>query len=183
MQATLDGVMALLEEAGAHRYGDEAVSQLAHALQCALLAERDDACDSLVVAALLHDIGHLVGKGDEGAARRGVDRKHENVAAGYLGGLFPDSVTAPIRMHVAAKQYLCHAEPAYFDRLSPASVISLKVQGGAYDAASAATFIAQPYAVDAVRLRRWDDDAKDPTVETPDLSYYRPLLKRLATSG
>lgn len=183
MKATVEDVMDLLVEAGAHRYGDEAVSQLAHALQCATLAEKEGAADSLIAAALLHDVGHLVGKGDEGEARRGADRRHEDVAAGYLSRLFPDSVTAPIRLHVAAKQYLCHAEPAYFDHLSPASVTSLQVQGGVYDADTAARFIAQPFAGDAVRLRRWDDDAKDPEARTPDLSHYRPLLARLANAG
>lgn len=180
MTATVDDVMALLVEAGAHRYGDEAVSQLAHALQCAALAEGEGAVDSLIAAALLHDVGHLVGKGDEGAARQGIDRKHENVAAGYLRQGFPAAVTEPIRLHVAAKQYLCHADAGYFDRLSPASVTSLQVQGGIFDAAAAEAFIARPFAADAVRLRRWDDDAKDPKARTPDLAHYRPLLDRLA---
>lgn len=180
MTVTVDDLMALLAGAGALRYGDEAVSQLAHALQCAVLAERANAPDSLVAAALLHDIGHLVGKGDEGEAGRGVDRRHEAVAAGYLSRLFPDSVIAPIRLHVAAKQYLCHAEPIYFERLSPASVTSLRVQGGPHDADAAASFIARPYAADAVRLRRWDDEAKDPDARTPELASYRGLLERLA---
>lgn len=182
MTVTVDDVMALLADGGALRYGDEAVSQLAHALQCAVLAERENAPDSLVAAALLHDIGHLVGKGDEGEARRGVDRRHEAVAAGYLRRLFPDSVVAPIRLHVAAKQYLCHAEPSYFERLSPASVTSLRVQGGPHDADAAANFIARPYAMDAVRLRRWDDKAKDPDARTPELASYRALLERLAAA-
>lgn len=177
MAATIDDIMTLLREAGAHRYGDERVSQLAHALQCARRAENEGAPASLVVAALLHDLGHLVGKGDEGAAARGVDRKHEAVAAGYLRGAFAKSVTEPIRLHVAAKQYLCHADAGYLAHLSPASVTSLQVQGGIFDAEAAAAFIARPYAADAVRLRRWDDDAKDPDAATPDLAYYRPLVE------
>lgn len=183
MAATIDEVMALLEEAGAHRYGEEAVSQLAHALQCAVLAEREGASDDLIAASLLHDVGHLVGKGDEGAAAQGIDRKHESIAAGYLSRLFPDSVTEPIRLHVAAKQYLCHADKSYVDQLSPASVTSLQVQGGVFDAAAAAAFIARPHAEAAVHLRRWDDAAKDPKARTPGLESYRPLLIRLAAGG
>jgi gamma-butyrobetaine dioxygenase len=84
---------------------------------------------------------------------------------------------------VAAKQYLCHADRDYFDQLSPASVTSLKVQGGIFDAEAAAAFIAQPYAEQAVRLRRWDDGAKDPEAKTPDLAHFRPLVEAQMRAG
>jgi phosphonate degradation associated HDIG domain protein len=172
----LDQIIVLLDKAGADRYGMEAVSQLEHALQCAMHAERTGSSPELITAALLHDIGHLVGDGDEGAAERGIDAGHEHLAADWLERYFPASVTEPVRLHVDAKRYLCQAEPQYWAGLSPASKTSLEVQGGIYNAAEAAAFIAQPHAADAVMLRRWDDAAKTPRLKTPDLAHYRSIM-------
>jgi phosphonate degradation associated HDIG domain protein len=172
----LDQIIALLERAGAERYGMEAVSQLEHALQCAMHAERTGSGPALITAALLHDIGHLVGSGDEGLAERGVDARHEDVAAAWLRQHFPDAVVEPVRLHVDAKRYLCRTEPTYWAALSQASKTSLEVQGGIYSDADAVIFIARPFAKDAVKLRRWDDAAKSPRLKTPDLSHYRPII-------
>lgn len=174
----LDRIMTLLQQAGAERYGMEAVSQLEHALQCAMHAERTGSTPELVTACLLHDIGHLVGEGDEGQAERGVDARHEVLAAEWLAQHFPPAVVEPVRLHVDAKRYLCRAEPAYWAGLSPASKTSLEVQGGIYSADEAAAFMARPFAADAVKLRRWDDAAKAPRLKTPDLAHYRPLVGR-----
>lgn len=125
----LDHILGLLEQAGAERYGMEAVSQRDHALQCAMHAERTGSATELVVAALLHDIGHLVGDGDEGLAEQGIDAGHEALAADWLARFFPAAVVEPVRLHVDAKRYLCQAEPAYWGSLSPASQRSLEVQG------------------------------------------------------
>lgn len=175
----VDHLLGLLAELGAGRYGGEDVTQLAHALQCATFAQRDGASDSLVVAALLHDIGHLVNPKDEGASRRGIDAAHEKVGAGYLARWFDPAVTAPVAQHVAAKRYLCRAEDGYLARLSEESLRSLAVQGGPFSAAEAADFLARPYAGDAVALRRWDELAKDPEMATPGLDDFRPLLERV----
>jgi phosphonate degradation associated HDIG domain protein len=172
----LDHIIDLLAKAGAERYGMEAVSQLEHALQCALHAERMDSSPALIAACLLHDIGHLVDQGDEGLAERGVDAQHEDIAAQWLRQYFGAAVVEPVRLHVNAKRYLCRAEPHYWAGLSQASKTSLEVQGGIYSEAEAAAFIAQPFAADAVRLRRWDDAAKSPRLRTPDLAHYRPIL-------
>jgi gamma-butyrobetaine dioxygenase len=174
----VDHLLALLRDLGSDRYGGEAVTQLAHALQCATFAQRDGASDSLIAAALLHDIGHLINPRDEGAARRGIDAAHETVGARYLARWFGPAVTAPIAQHVAAKRYLCQAEDGYFEKLSEESVRSLKVQGGAFGAREAAAFLARPYAGEAVALRRWDELAKDPAMQTPDLEAFRPVLHR-----
>ena len=107
---------------------------------------------------------------------QGVDRRHENVAADYLAAWFPPDVTEPIRLHVAAKRYLCAVDGGYFDTLSPASVRSLELQGGVFDGAAAMAFSAQPYAADAASLRRWDDLAKDPDVAPPGLEHYRAIV-------
>jgi phosphonate degradation associated HDIG domain protein len=176
---TVATICGLLTDAGRERYGMEAVSQLDHALQCALLAEQGGHAPALVAAALLHDIGHLVGAGDEGLAEKGVDARHEKIAAVWLGRHFGPAVCEPVRLHVDAKRYLCRTEPAYWSSLSEASRASLKVQGGPFDAAAASLFIAQPFAGDAVQLRRWDDLAKVPQLRTPDIDHYRPLLADL----
>lgn len=172
----LDHIIVLLEKAGADRYGMEAVSQLEHALQCAMHAERTGSSAELITACLLHDIGHLVGDGDEGEAENGIDAGHEHLAADWLARYFPAAVTAPVRLHVDAKRYLCQSEPHYWAGLSQASKTSLEVQGGIYTPDEAADFIARPFAADAVLLRRWDDAAKTPQLKTPDLAHYRPIV-------
>lgn len=172
----LDQIMTLLEKAGAERYGGENVSQLEHALQCAMHAERMGSSPELITAALLHDIGHLVDEGDEGLADKGIDALHEAIAADWLSRHFPDAVVEPVRLHVDAKRYLCRAEQSYWAGLSQSSKTSLEVQGGIYSDAEAAIFIARPFAEDAVKLRRWDDAAKSPRLKTPDLDHYRPIV-------
>lgn len=177
MTQIVDEIVSLLEKAGAERYGMEAVSQLEHALQCAMHAERAGGSDELVVACLLHDIGHLVGEGDEGLAEQGQDAAHEHLAADWLARHFGPGVVEPVRLHVDAKRYLCRAEPHYWAGLSQASKTSLEVQGGTYSPDEASAFISQPHASEAVLLRRWDDAAKTPKLKTPDLGYYRRFLE------
>jgi phosphonate degradation associated HDIG domain protein len=177
-QDPVDRILELMAELGADRYGGEEVTQLAHALQCATFAQQSGADDSLVAAALLHDIGHLVNPKDEGAAARGIDAAHEKVGAAFLARWFGPEVTAPIAQHVNAKRYLCQAEEGYFARLSDESVRSLAVQGGPYSAEQAAAFRAGPFAEAAVALRRWDELAKNPEMKTPSLADFRPVLER-----
>lgn len=172
----LTTISRLLSDRGRARYGAEAVSQLQHALQCATLAEGEDAPPQLVAAALLHDIGHLVAD-DEDAAPRGIDMQHEDVAARWLARRFQVGVVEPVRLHVPAKRYLCAVEPGYFESLSFASVRSLALQGGTFESDAAQSFIAQPHAQEAVRLRRWDDLAKDPEAVTPPLEHFLSYLR------
>ena len=179
----VDHVMQILATAGAQCYGGERVSQLEHALQCALWAQAADADDDLVVAALLHDIGHLIYREPEAAKAEAVDDLHENRGAHLLAAWFRPAVTEPVRLHVAAKRYLCATDPAYFDRLSEGSKRSLELQGGPYSAREAAVFIAEPFAEAALRLRRWDEAAKVPEAETPSLESFRPLLEALSIYG
>ena len=153
----------------------ESVSALDHALQCAQLAEDARADAPLVVAALLHDVGHFVAIDDIGETDD-ADDVHELRGVAVLVRDFPPAVVEPIRLHVAAKRYLTAIEPAYARGLSPASVHSLAQQGGPYRGAEIARFEAQPFAEDAVRLRRWDDLAKRPDWHTPGLAYYLALV-------
>ena len=113
----------------------------------------------------------------------GTDNDHGERGAAWLARWFPAAVTEPVRLHVAAKRYLCAAEPGYFALLSPASVHTLSVQGGPMTAAEAAAFAAGPYAADAVAVRRWDDAAKDPEADVPGFARYRPLLEGLLLAG
>lgn len=182
MALTLDQLTSLLEASGTRQYGGESVSQLEHALQSAWLAEQAGEPDELVVASLLHDVGHLVaprpqGENEPDAAK---DDVHQYLAIPFLRGVFPDSVLEPIRLHVDAKRYLCHTEPGYWACLSDVSKHSLELQGGVFDAQQAAAFIAQPFAPEAVRLRRYDDLAKTPGLEVPDLDYYHSHLQWVA---
>jgi len=173
----VDQIFAVMAERGGAMYGGERVTQLQHALQCAAFAEEAGEADELIAAALLHDYGHLV-VGDEGATAAGRDMRHEDVAAEALGAWFGAGVTEPIRLHVAAKRYLCRVNEAYLAKLSPASVTSLNVQGGPFTQAEADAFLAGAFGASAVKLRVWDDLAKDPEKITPPLEQYRGAVER-----
>src|SRR5215470_2131 len=169
----IDQIFERFERHGGADYGSERVRQLEHALQCAALAETEGAEASLITAALLHDIGHLLHDLGERPAARGIDDRHELRGREWLGRWFGEAVTEPVRHPVDAKRYLTASAPGYFATLSPASVRSLELQGGPFTAELGASFIGLPYAPDAVRLRRWDEAAKAPGRATPDLAYFR----------
>ncbi|MGF1609824.1 MAG: phosphonate degradation HD-domain oxygenase [Kiloniellales bacterium] len=168
-------LLRLYDERGALHYG-EGVSQREHALQAAALARAEGADDALVTAALLHDIGHLLHKRGEDVAARGIDAKHEAIGAGWLARHFGPAVCEPVRLHVAAKRYLCAVEPGYEARLSPASTVSIALQGGRMRTDEAAAFEALPFAAAALRLRRWDEAAKDIDLATPAFESFIPHI-------
>lgn len=179
---SIDEVLAQYERWGSSLY-DEEIFQLDHALQTAALARAAGAADSLVAAALLHDVGHLLDLADgDGRRDRTIDQRHEARGAAWLAGLFPPAVTAPIALHVRAKRYRVTVDPAYADVLSPGSTASLLRQGGPMDAAEVEAFEANPGWADAVVLRGWDDQAKVDGLGVPDLASYRDLLASLAGS-
>lgn len=161
--ADLGVIFLLLDNTGRERRYFDQVSVRDHALQAATHAAGNGAHPALIAASLMHDIGHLM---EKGTVEDGRDYRHEDIAAGLLTGLFGPDVTEPIRLHVAAKRYLCATEPDYFATLSRVSVRSLELQGGPYSESEADAFIAQPFAADAVRLRRWDDLAKAEKAKT-----------------
>jgi phosphonate degradation associated HDIG domain protein len=176
MNDPIEYLFDLLRERGGNAYFGEAVSETEHMLQTAALAERHSAPPTLITAALLHDIGHLLHGRGEGIAGQGVDARHEEVGADWLQTHFGPEVTEPVRLHVAAKRYLCHAEPGYFAGLSEASRRSLMLQGGPMEAAEAGAFVTTPYGERALSLRRWDDAAKVQGAATPPLEHFRAIV-------
>ena len=178
----VDEIFRVFREYGAAQYLGEQVSMTEHMLQSAYAAQQDGAPPRLVAAALLHDYGHFIHGLPEDSAEHGVDTEHEEVAYRFLERHFGEAIAEPIRLHVAAKRYLCAVEPSYVAELSPASIHSLELQGGPYGPEQVAEFEASPYADDAMRLRRYDDVGKVPGLETPSLEDYRPVLEAVLKS-
>jgi phosphonate degradation associated HDIG domain protein len=164
---------------GARDYPGEPVTQASHMLQAAALAQACGAPPPLVAAALLHDVGHYTAVITGHDLVPGAGNRHSDAGADWLAQWFGEEVTEPVRLHVAAKRYLCAVEPGYLATLSPASVCTLGVQGGPMGAAERAEFEANRHAGAALRLRRWDDAAKDPAIAAPAFGYYKSLLRRL----
>lgn len=178
----VEEIFALFERQGKAAYFGEAVSQEEHALQAAHFAAEEGAPEALVVAALLHDIGHLI-DAREDAADHGIDARHEDAGCDWLARHYPRAVTEPVRLHVAAKRYLCSVDPDYLRGLSVASVKSLQLQGGVFTQEEAAEFLRLPFGEDAVRLRHWDDAGKVVGLAVSSLTTYRDALLRQLKSG
>lgn len=176
-----DEILDLFRTRGHDEYFGEDVSQLEHALQAANLAAQSNASQALIAAALLHDIGHMLRGLPENIADQGIDDIHEAAGANWLAKRFGPEVTEPIRLHVDAKRYLCFADAGYRAELSPASIQSLALQGGACTEDEAHAFESNAYFQDAVSLRRWDDAAKIPGLAVPPIEHYRVILECLVT--
>jgi gamma-butyrobetaine dioxygenase len=169
-RAAVAAVERLFVSARGRDFLGEAVTMAEHQLQAAAIARRHGAPDALVVAALLHDVGHLIPS----------DGDHGEAGSRWLGQWFGVDVTEPVRLHVAAKRYLVATETGYAEGLSTASIDSLRAQGGPMDDDEALAFRGGAHAPDAIALRRFDDAAKDPAVSAAGLDTYRPLLEALS---
>jgi predicted HD phosphohydrolase len=175
-------IRGLFERHGHEMYEDarvESVSALQHALQCAQLAEWADADTSLVIAALLHDLGHFI---PFDSSRPDSDDVHELRAIPFLSMHFSPHVVEPVRLHVQAKRYLVSIDRSYLDTLTPVSRYALDRQGGPMCADERALFEELPFARDAIALRRWDDMAKETAKRTPPLAYYLRMIESACSS-
>lgn len=164
---------------GAEEYLGEPVTISEHMLQCAELAEGEGADDTLVAAALLHDIGHFTHEFQTDAAEHGVDSVHEEAGAKVIERFFPSLVTDCVRHHVAAKRYLCATDPGYFAKLSDASIKSLELQGGPMTTSEVEAFSRNPNLDAILRVRIWDDTGKDPAHQAPGFAHFAPRLERV----
>jgi phosphonate degradation associated HDIG domain protein len=173
-------ILRIYAARGGGAYFGECVSMREHALQSAHFARLEGAGDALLLAALLHDIGHLLDAPPEAISDWRHDARHEQIGARWLAGHFDAAVSEPVRLHVPAKRYLCATEESYLDRLSPASVHTLQLQGGPMSIAEVAQFQRERFAQEAVRVRRWDDEGKVAGLETAALADYVPLINRAA---
>jgi gamma-butyrobetaine dioxygenase len=177
----VDKILDLFGRLGGTLFLGEPVSQTEHALQTAWLAEQANATPIMVAAALLHDVGHLLASGTEPpVTTTSGDPDHAETGAAFLADGFPPALVEPIRLHVAAKRYLCTVEPGYPALLTPAARLSLEPQGGLMTPAEAAAFLATPFAAEALQLRRWDEMARVPSLATPSLAHFRPCLEAAA---
>lgn len=170
--ALIQEIAKLFARRGREMYAGEPVTQTEHALQAAFQAEQSGADAAFITAALLHDVGHLLHDLDEDCAEEGIDDKHEALGAEWLSQHFGFEVVEPVRLHVAAKRYLCAVDQEYYDRLSDASRLSLGLQGGPFTTTQARKFEEHPCFAAAIKLRRWDEEAKIPELTTPSLEQY-----------
>ncbi len=180
MAGIADEIFTIFERNGVLAYFGEPVSVTGHALQTAHAGVRAGGAPALILAALLHDIGHLIEPVPDDIAEWTVDARHEISGSRWLAQRFPASVSEPVRLHVPAKRYLCAVDADYFDALSSASVHTLRLQGGPMTAPEIVAFEAEPFCQDAVRLRRWDDAGKAADGGPPPFAGYRDLIESLA---
>ena len=172
-------VFGLYERFGDNDYIGEPVSQIEHMSQAAELAMAEGFDDEVVLAAFFHDIGHLCAEGTENMGGFGVV-SHERLGADYLRRAgFSERMARLVEYHVQAKRYLTLKEPGYFERLSEASRRTLDYQGGVMSIAEAEAFEQDPLCAVSLRMRRWDEQAKQMWVPVIDLGLLKEKALRL----
>lgn len=164
---------------GGEEYLGEPVTMAQHMLQGATFAEKQGLGEDIIVAALLHDIGHFTSEFGTYSPDDTTDKHHEDAGAEVLSGFFPTLVTDCVRHHVAAKRYLCATRPSYFNRLSAASVHSLNLQGGPMTPTEVAEFEANPNLEQIIQVRYLDEAGKEPDMQTPDFAHFAPMVQRV----
>jgi len=175
----VDHLADIFARRGAEEYLGEPVSMAEHMLQGASLAEAEGAGDELIAAALLHDIGHFTSEFGAYHPSDTEDRHHDEAGAAVLAAFFPPIVAECVRLHVAAKRFLCATDPSYAAQLSPASAHTLRLQGGPMSAHEVESFRAHPFHAEAVRVRLWDEGGKVAGLKTPGFDHYKALLQRV----
>lgn len=175
----VDYLADIFNRRGSETYLGETITMTEHMLQTALNAENAGESSTLVVSALLHDIGHYTGEFPDDYIEQGVDNRHEYTGAAILEQFFPIEFTAPVRGHVNAKRYLCAVEPDYFAWLSDASVKTLELQGGSFDPIQVAEYEKNPHLNNTIKIRRYDDNGKVPGVITPNIDHYLKIVQQV----
>lgn len=175
----VDFLGSIFDRRGDEEYLGEPVTMGQHMLQGATLAEKAKLPEEIIVAALLHDIGHFTSEFGTFSMNDTEDRHHEDAGAEVLSGFFPTIVTDCVKYHVAAKRYLCATKPEYFERLSEASIHSLNLQGGPMTAEEVGEFEKNPNLKDIIKVRYLDEAGKDPDLVTPDYAHFAPMVQRV----
>jgi phosphonate degradation associated HDIG domain protein len=178
--SVLDELFGIYERRGAEEYIGEPVSQIEHASQSAQLAAKDDDDEEVILAAFFHDIGHLCGESGKEHDMDGYGKiSHERIGANYLRKLgFSEKIARLVENHVQAKRYLCAKKPEYFRKLSEASKKTLEFQGGVMSATEVAAFEQDPLFRLSIKMRAWDEAAKEEHKPLPDLDIYRQMAER-----
>ena len=178
MHPVIRQIFEAFETRGSERYGEEGVTQMQHALQCGHLAIRANANATLIAAALLHDIGHILDEGEMSEDNgENLDDKHESRGYHFLEEHFGKAIADPVRLHVIAKRYLCTKNPDYEKKLSPTSLKSFHDQGGKMSTDDCREFESEPFYREALQLRQWDDTAKDASAVTPSLEDFERYIE------
>ena len=178
-QKVADEIIEIFRVKGGEDYAGEEITQLEHACQAAQLAEQQGFDDEVILAALLHDLGHLLSEDEEDDMDGFGVKDHEAVGANFLKEKgFSEKVTTLVNSHVAAKRYLCFANKRYFENLSEASKMTLAFQGGPMTEAEAKAFEQNPLKNLIIRMRTWDEEAKLTDVPVPSLQVYKDMIVR-----
>ena len=178
-QKVADEIIEIFRVKGGEDYAGEEITQLEHACQAAQLAEQQGFDDEVILAALLHDLGHLLSEDEEDDMDGFGVKDHEAVGANFLKEKgFSEKVTTLVNSHVAAKRYLCFANKRYFENLSEASKMTLAFQGGPMTEAEAKAFEQNPLKNLIIRMRTWDEEAKLTDAPVPSLQVYKDMIVR-----
>ena len=180
---TAEEIISIFSTKGGDNYAGEEITQLEHACQAAQLAEKQGYDDEVILAAFLHDLGHLLADDDVDDMDGFGVKDHEGVGAEFLKQRgFSEKVTTLVKSHVAAKRYLCFTNKRYYDNLSDASKMTLLYQGGPMTEAEANAFEQNPLKNLIIRMRTWDEEAKITEVPVPDLQVYKDKMVQHLTA-
>lgn len=177
-ESIADEIMSLFQQFGEHEYAGEQVTQLQHMYQAAQLAAAEHAGDEIVLAAFLHDIGHICVQADAANQMDGFGTvDHEAIGAAFLSNRgFSNKIVRLVQSHVDAKRYLTARDAAYKARLSEASKKTLEYQGGPMSGTEADAFEKDPYFSDIIRMRLWDEAAKEVDQPAGQPAEFRSLI-------